>query len=275
MIDLFITSYGVKKLVPYHYWKFPGGEIGVKVEKHEINTLEPQYVIEVTGRHSFDDLMILAQMVDAVRPGDARVHVTMPYLPYARQDRRCHKGEGFALRSYIQFLKTIPFDTLFIQDVHSQVSVNLFGHDDRVVFIEQHNILDRLLAYGLECDVIVSPDDGAAAKLKDKIRGKVHMTLTKHRVDGKVVHDELTVDQFKMLKGRRVLIVDDICDGGATFLSVAKLFEASGCIKLDLFVTHGIFSAGIEKLKAAFDEIYCSNLMSDDEGVKNFVQIIE
>ena len=48
-----------------------------------------------------------------------------------------------------------------------------------------------------------------------------------------------------LLSNRRILIVDDICDGGATFVGLAKELRAAGAKKVYLYVTHGIFSKGL------------------------------
>jgi ribose-phosphate pyrophosphokinase len=62
------------------------------------------------------------------------------------------------------------------------------------------------------------------------------------------------------------VIVDDICDGGRTFLEIAKTIRSErniSILKIYLVVTHGIFSAGFDELKKHFDGIYCTNSVSD------------
>jgi len=64
---------------------------------------------------------------------------------------------------------------------------------------------------------------------------------------------------------RDVIIIDDICDGGATFINIAKILtgykEFKG--KIYLIVTHGIFSKGFAELSQYFKGIYCTNSYSD------------
>lgn len=90
---------------PVHQWKFPGGEIGVKVYPPSENGL---YHIDWKGIPTSDDLMVLLQTVDALSlAGIApeKIAVYIPYLPYARQDRACHKGESFSLEVFVRVLK--------------------------------------------------------------------------------------------------------------------------------------------------------------------------
>jgi ribose-phosphate pyrophosphokinase len=99
--------------------------------------------------------------------------------------------------------------------------------------------------------VLVSPDAGAnkktfevakyfstnfirADKLRDLTTGQIKETI--------VYADDLT--------GKTAVILDDICDGGRTFIELAKVLKAKGAAKVILFVTHGIFSAGLDPLFA-------------------------
>jgi ribose-phosphate pyrophosphokinase len=92
---------------------------------------------------------------------------------------------------------------------------------------------------------------------------------SKHRdiKTGKIIRTD--VPGLTQEPGRRnFVIVDDICDGGRTFLEIAKTIRSERNIsifgdKIYLVVTHGIFSAGFDELKKHFDGIYCTNSVSD------------
>ena len=75
------------------------------------------------------------------------------------------------------------------------------------------------------------------------------------------------------LKGATCVIVDDICDGGGTFLGLATELKAKNAGELILIVTHGIFSKGLESLTSVFDKIYSTNSFSDFENTSTFQQI--
>jgi len=76
---------------------------------------------------------------------------------------------------------------------------------------------------------------------------------------------EITLTKLETLKDARIkdlIIIDDICDGGATFINIAKHFrENYGDLKgkIYLIVTHGIFSKGTTELGQYFDGIYTTN----------------
>ena len=67
--------------------------------------------------------------------------------------------------------------------------------------------------------------------------------------------------QCEDLKGRNVVIVDDIADGGASFLYLSEKLKAKGAGKIVLFVTHGIFSKGLSPFVGKIDYIFVHNLM--------------
>lgn len=259
---------------PVHQWKFPGGEIGVKVYSPAENDL---YHINWKGIPTSDDLMVLLQTVDALSLAgiaSEKIAVYIPYLPYARQDRACHEGESFSLDVFCQVLGTIEdkIGMICVVDPHSEVSQNLLTYwfGDKLWIVPQHLAAGMLPKY----DWIIGADAGSAKKAALVQPLASHLYLTKTREDGKVtVH--VKEEDVELIRGT-ACIVDDICDGGATFIAAAKalLLRQPHMTKLDLYVTHGIFSQGVDKLLELFDNIYCLNLMSADPEVAQKVKVI-
>ena len=65
------------------------------------------------------------------------------------------------------------------------------------------------------------------------------------------------------MEGSDILIVDDICDGGRTFIGLAEELKKKNAGDLYLFVTHGIFSQGFSELKKHFKKIFSTNSFND------------
>ncbi len=80
----------------------------------------------------------------------------------------------------------------------------------------------------------------------------VECTKERDSASGRLFKPEVL--QPELVKGKRCLIVDDICDGGATFVALARRLREAGAIEVSLFVTHGIFSKG--KDLEGIDNIY-------------------
>lgn len=252
--------------IKYTRWVFPGGEVGVKIDFPE-NTLLNYYYVNVLHRTiTSEDVMVLLNIFNAIRSHspESRISFYTAYLPYARQDRVCNNGESFALEVFISLLSG-KINELRTFDVHNhEVVYNLctkykIGYYDYSIGYLMNRLQDG--GYLSNNTTIVLPDKGAAKKLD--IISKVHhgkiIVADKVRgaVTGKVSH---TIPENP---SGEVLVLDDICDGGATFLSLAGLLTNASHVTLA--VSHGIFSKGLVELLDHYDDIVCYNNLSNIE----------
>lgn len=252
--------------IPVSVWKFPGGEVGVKID-FSATTYKPDrplFYVNLRFEGS-DDLVALAQVCDAVRDEagrDARICLNVPYMPYARQDRRCHQGEAHALKVVAQWINSMNFEFVKVLDPHSTVTEALV---DNLWAVPQSYALDGLKAQA-KYSVVVAPDAGAAKKIYDHplvtTAGAKVVCAEKVR-DGATVTTRIPSGAGWLLEGAEVVVIDDICDGGATFVAIAgEISRAASPSRLDLCVTHGIFSKGVDELLKLYDNIYTANLMN-------------
>jgi ribose-phosphate pyrophosphokinase len=257
-------------------WKFPGGEVGVKLLNPHLVSFKNHYTVELTGIPTSDDLVVLLNTVDALhRLGVpcTNIQVYIPYLPYARQDRVCNDGESYALQVFCSILGSAAnkFSTLIVVDVHSDKSkIFLNGVFETVNYVNQHSCTRYLPLH----NAIVAPDKGAVEKAKFTQPDALHINLDKVR-EGFNVFVDIAEDKHNKIIGS-ACVVDDICDGGATFISAAQILRKTQphMTALNLYVTHGIFSKGVDKLLEYYDNIYCYNIMSSDEEVLRKVKKI-
>jgi ribose-phosphate pyrophosphokinase len=125
---------------------------------------------------------------------------------------------------------------------------------------------------------LVSPDAGAYKKVFDVAKEfGIETIITASKVrdvkTGKILRTEVPVTVYDA--GKTFVIVDDICDGGRTFVEIAKAIQSTLSIssvsaepyKIYLVVTHGIFSAGFETLGEYFDGIFTTNSVNDITAV--------
>ena len=78
---------------------------------------------------------------------------------------------------------------------------------------------------------------------------------------GNIIRTELPTMDLRGVE--HIIIIDDICDGGRTFIELAKAIREITTLPIHLIVTHGIFSAGFKQLFEYFDGIYCTNSIDD------------
>lgn len=194
--------------------------------------------------------------------------LTIPYLPYARQDRHTSIGESFALSSVAaNIVKLANPRILITADLHSPVLFSLLeGTDIKLENWSQKQLLAHfhindtsLKSHPAKKDTcLISPDAGASKKTEElgNYLGLPVIQALKNRstLDGSLSNTFLSQEIPK--KTKEVYIVDDICDGGATFINLAiKIRETGYKGKLRLIVTHGIFSKGLIPLLEHFDSV--------------------
>lgn len=194
------------------------------------------------------EFLQIAQLKDLLDAKGFEAALRIKYLPYGRQDKEVSNEATFALRTFAKLLNSLAFKEVIIHDPHSTIALDLIKNS-RAVYPKDaiYELIHRS-----EIDIACYPDKGARTKYtevyKDEI-GSAH-------VYGEKVRDQLTGNILKYdliggerVKGKKVLIIDDICDGGMTFKILAKDLLEAGAKEVNLFVTHGIFSKGIKTLK--------------------------
>lgn len=264
-----VTLYGANKDIEVKWWTFPGGERGCKiVDPLEIERYK-RFAIKCKFQSS-DDLIDILMLVDACRNIERRVSLRLeiPYFPYARQDRVCAAGEPFALRVAVQMLKGCDFDEIMIFDPHSDVLEALFPPGlltvKRQWDLAREVLEPRLTSTALRKEtVLVAPDAGALKKIFYLAKSMRLPVITCSKVRDTETGKILGTTVPDIPEGaKNFWVIDDICDGGATFIELAKAFYQrydNETHQLNLLVTHGIFSRGQDVLKAYYNEVLAIN----------------
>lgn len=231
---------------------FPGGEVGIKLQQ----PIYDQSFVKITAHmQDSEDVMALLLVVDAIRrqARNTRLTLSMPYIPYARQDRVCDEGEALSMAVFAQLINSCNFDEVIVLDPHSDVSVALLNN---VRVIQQVEVFKSIKQYWGNT-IIVAPDAGAykkSHKFAQEVgaKGVVSCNKVREMSTGNILGMEL-MGEIDLQSN--YLVLDDICDGGRTFIEVASLFTGSG-VKLELAVTHGIFSKGLDVVASCYDHVY-------------------
>lgn len=198
------------------------------------------------------ELLEIAMVKDLLDKEGIPSTLEIKYLPYGRQDKEVSNDATFALRSFAKLLNSLNFELVTIMDPHSLVAIDLIKNS-RALF--PHKQIEYLIFMGY-CNLVCYPDKGARTKYEEVYKQEVGKAF----IYGEKVRDQLTgnitkydlIDEMgDRVKGQRVLIIDDICDGGMTFKILAKDLLDAGAIEVNLFVTHGIFSKGVRTLRDA------------------------
>jgi ribose-phosphate pyrophosphokinase len=200
-----------------------------------------------------------------------------------RSDRLFQNGGVNYLKQVIgPIINSQGYSKVYVMDPHSDVLeavINNFAKYDNFKLVKF--ALERIdnKNDARERIVLVSPDAGAYKKIFDVAKEfGIQNIITANKVrdlkTGNIIRTEILTFGNKDLK---YVIVDDICDGGRTFVELAKVMKDSRpTAKVYLVVTHGIFSAGFNKLNEVIDGIFTTNsfrnIADDEYGIKTKVK---
>ena len=284
--------------IKYQIQKFPDGQQNVVLAKLKFEGLwgmvegcrpnrcsyfTPSKSVLIKSRlNNWSDLELIVAAVASLRElGAEEIHLYAPYILGARSDRKFEEGGNNYLKDVIcPIINLLNFKTVTCIDPHSDVleaCIKGFKKDNQypeyikefIRCIYPDNKFDKFKSFNEKC-IFVSPDAGASKKIY-KVAEKINykgdiITCSKERdTEGKLTKTivPLPTQRKDWLDYRKkdFIIVDDICDGGATFINIAKELKVhlSPEANVYLIVTHGIFSKGLEVLFDYFDGIYCTN----------------
>lgn len=271
-----------------HNWSpstfsFPGGELKVQIPSGPGIW---QYLI--TSRFaSSDDLMKVCLAVDAIRrgPAPAPISLFMPYMAYARQDRVMATGESLSIKVVADIINSLNFERVFIFDPHSDVTPALLKD---CTVISSHGFvrnvvtaITKKIARDTPVDfTLIAPDAGALKrtyKLAEALNIPRILCAQKHRNTQTGEITGTSIDLMDSPQGTQLLMVDDICDGGRTFIELAKAIRrnCSAPPNLHLAVSHGIFSNGYEVVADEFQTVWTTTSFDSPAYVKmNFNEFI-
>lgn len=265
--DVFATTH-------VRQWMFPDGCVGVDIQVGGKSIDTVTAIVKITcvfGTEGFtinDDLFALACVVDAIERQYpmAKLVLEMPYIPYARQDRAVSPGEAHQLKVAGKMINDMGFALVYVTDPHSTVANACI---DRMVALDQYSIFSGVRQSFRET-YIVAPDAGALKKCEDFAKragaaGVISCAKNRDLATGKIIGFRVVDD---VPPNADLLVLDDLCDKGGTFMAVAAELRKHEPARLDLAVTHGLFTHqdGTDPLLLAFDKIFTTNSFISDKN---------
>ena len=253
--------------------QFNGGEPHIKISDDLVSIRKDSTdIVFITKLTSPKEVLELAIAVDAIeRAGlsGSKFHLYLGYLPGSRQDRVCENGEALTCSVYARMINTLTFwSSVQFIDSHSNVMPALLNNS--IPIDNKHFVDVAIEELDLEDFTLISPDAGASPKIiklaqhintsKDIKVDVVRADKLRDTTNGQILETLVFADD---LTGKDCVIVDDICDGGRTFIELAKVLRNKGARNVILIVTHGIFSKGYDVVLEHVDQIVTTNSFAD------------
>lgn len=250
----------------YEFNVFPCGETRAELPvQWALPSDDKLMMINLRPPHCFD-LMGLGQLVDILRRrGHRRIGLRIPYLPYGRQDRYTSHTTSFSLKVYAKFINSLGFEKVITHDAHSDVA----GVIDNLWNITPEQQIKRILSrYSSNNWCLLAPDAGAEKKLHGYVSNFTDWNITiaaasktRNLSTGEITG--MTVPKIDK-HINKVLVVDDICDGGRTFIELSRKLDH---IDMDLYVTHGFFTK--PDVFGWYDNVYTTNSVPQQHKASN------
>ena len=242
--------------IQFDAFTFSGGEPHIKITS-DLSSIKE---VTVTTRiQSFNDFGLLLLAVDALQRFQvSKINVFIPYFPAARQDRVMVQGEPLSVKVYADLLNNLNLNKVTVFDAHSEVTAAVLNNCES---LSNHTFIKQVISNINKEVVLISPDGGALKKIYkvSELLGWIPViecskkrNVKNGKLEGFKVYEE-------DLKEKDCLIVDDICDGGGTFIGLAKELKNKNAGNLYLAVSHGIFNKGFKVLNQHFTKIFTTD----------------
>lgn len=214
--------------------RFPDGTLHLKTP-----AINPASDVYITWNYE-NDAELFTVICLAKKYATSKKILVMPYLPHARMDRiKNADTEVFTLKYFCETINDLKFDRIVITDAHSNVGPALLNNCENLDIQEELNyaISDIKCTSGDDNVVLFFPDEGSMKRYSGYSPlpygfGIKQRDWETGRIKGLKIQSDVD------LRGKDVLIVDDICSYGGTFAHAAKALREAGVNKIYLYVTH-------------------------------------
>ena len=230
------------ELVDARIERFNDQEIFIEV--YENVRGEDMFIIQSTSNPANDNLMELLIMADALRRSSAsRITAVIPYFGYARQDRRTKARTPISAKLVANLLVEAGVERVLTLDLHATQIQGFFDIPVDNLYAAPVFALDIIHQFSdkLSDVMIVSPDVGGVARARElakRINAPLSIVDKRRERAGEVAEMTIIGD----VKGKKCIIVDDICDTAGTLCKAAEVLIENGAAEVHSYITHGVLS---------------------------------
>jgi ribose-phosphate pyrophosphokinase len=182
-----------------------------------------------------EELVTLIYLTQHLRAnGVQNIYLYLPYIPNARQDRVKDVEDIFTLKYFADIINYLNFNGVQVLDAHSYVSIALI---DRVAPCVPKNYIDMAIS-NCNPDMLFYPDEGSVKRYSSMAEKEYAFGIKRRDwATGKIEGLDVAGCTDK-INGSRILIVDDICSRGGTFVHSARKLKELGAKEIYLYITH-------------------------------------
>lgn len=251
----------------YRRIKYPDGGVYAEIDDFT-NTIITERI------NSYEDLFFIKSLKEICDYNKIEnVELVIPCMFQQQHDRRFKENQSFELKNVCDFINSCNFSKVYVYHPHSDVTQMGLNN---VRIYDNSNFISKVLN-DIKCEpILLSTDAGSYKwinKLADTIdfKGEVYGANKSRNIE---THKLTQIIDRQDFKGKDILILDDLCVGGGTFIGLAKLLKERNVGKLYLAVSHITIKNPNKELEVLYEKVYCTNSKYDQYELNN-LQIIK
>jgi ribose-phosphate pyrophosphokinase len=254
--------------------RFSDGEVNVELMENVRG--RDVFIMQPTSPPANDNLMELLVMVDACRRASAaRITAVVPYMGYARQDRRMRGSRmSIAAKLVANMLSSAGVTRLLTIDLHSEQIQGFFDIPVDNVYASPV-LLGDAWRQAYQNMIVVSPDVGGVARaraLAKRLDDADLAIIDKRRPRP---NESKVMNIIGEVEGKTCVLVDDMVDTAGTLCQAAQALKDEGAVKVVAYITHPVLSGNaVEKIsKSALDELIVTDTIPLSAAAKGCTRI--
>jgi len=262
------------RIVSVIFKTFPDGESYIRLEGNVKD--EKVAIVQTTGPPQDMHIMQLFLMIDAAKDlGAEKVIAVVPYLAYARQDKRFLRGEAISIETFIKLIEASGIDRFLTVNIHEEKVLKKFS-----VPTESLSAMTLLAEYfkkkGLAGAFSLAPDRGALELVKEANKvldgGCGWLQKERDRLTGKIRVEEKRLD----IKGRDIVVFDNIISTGGTIAAAVNMLKEQGARKVYAACAHPLLVGEAEKkiMQSGAEEIVGTDCVPSPVSVVSVAPLI-
>ena len=262
------------RIVPVKLKSFPDGEYCLRFEGDVKD--EEVIVVQTTGPPQDTNIMQLLMLIDAAKDlGAEKVTAVVPYLAFARQDKRFLPGEVVSAETFVKLIEACGTDQFITVNIHSENTLKRFSvpaeNLSAITLLAEH-----FKSRGLDGAFSLSPDKGAVelAEEADRVLGGGCGWLRKERdrYTGEIQVEKKSLN----VKGRDDIVFDDIISTGGTIARAVKMLKTQGARRVYAACVHPLLIGGAKQkiLQSGAEEIVGTDSIPSSVKTVSLAQLI-
>lgn len=234
------------------------------------------FLIQPTSPPANENLMELLIMIDAFQRASARrITAVIPYYGYGRQDRKDEPRVPITAKLVANLITTAGADRVLTMDLHAAQIQGFF--DIKVDHLFAAPVfIDYFTSKNLKNLVVLSPDMGGVRRVRAYAnRLDASLAVIDKRRTGANKAEVLNV--VGKVKGRQILIVDDMIDTGGTLMAAVQVIQEKGVRKIRASGTHPVLSGNVYEMieSSSLEELVVTDTIPlKQEKIKTKIKVL-